>query len=121
MKEFPKEKVIFTGNPCSEDAIKAKAIDKSKFGLSKNKKLVLCVMGSLGASKINEYLVSTMSMFQNKDYEILYVTGKGEYEEIIKNKFPSNVKSVPYVDGLTGIMKNTDLIRVMKCSELKIF
>lgn len=110
IKEFPKEKVVFTGNPCSEDAKKAKPMDKSKFGLDKNKKLVLCVMGSLGASKINEYLVSVMPLFKNKNYEILYVTGKGEYEEIIKNKFPDNVKVVPYVDGLTGIMKNTDLI-----------
>lgn len=106
---FPKEKTIFTGNPCSEDAVKKEALDKSILGLSKYKKLVLIVMGSLGATTINNYIVSIKDKF-NKDYEILFITGKKDYEEIIKNKFPSNIKVVPYVDNLTRIMKNTDII-----------
>ena len=67
-------------------------------------------MGSLGSSKVNEFLVKTMGLFEKKDYEILYVTGKNDYEEIITNKFPSNVKVVPYIENMTRIMKNTDLI-----------
>lgn len=110
MNEFPKEKTIFTGNPCSEDAVKKTPMEKSTFGLKKDKKLVLFVMGSLGASKVNEFLVKCMSLFKNKDYEILYVTGNKDYDEIKKNKFPSNVKVVPYIDNMTRIMKNTDLI-----------
>jgi len=108
--EFPKEKVIFTGNPCSEDALKKTAMNKSEFNLSKNKKLVLFVMGSLGASKVNEFLIGTMKEFNSKDYEILYVTGNKDYDKIKKIKFPSNVKVVPYIDSITRIMKNTDLI-----------
>lgn len=110
INEFPKEKTIFTGNPCSEDAVKKEALDKSELGLSRNKKLVLFVMGSLGASSVNEFLVSTMNLFNNKDYEILFVTGNNDYENISKNKFPSNVKVVPYIENMTRIMKNTDLI-----------
>ena len=110
INEFPKEKTIFTGNPCSEDAVKKEALDKSELGLSKNKKLVLFVMGSLGASSVNEFLVSTMNLFNNKDYEILFVTGNNDYENISKNKFPNNVKVVPYIENMTRIMKNTDLI-----------
>ena len=110
LNEFPKEKTIFTGNPCSEDAIKKSPMSKSEFKLSKNKKLVLFVMGSLGASKVNEFLVDTMKLFNNKDYEILYVTGNNDYEKISKMKFPSNVCVVPYIDSMTRIMKNTDLI-----------
>ena len=110
LNEFPKEKVVFTGNPCSEDAIKKEPIDKKVFGLKETKKLVLIVMGSLGSSKINEFMVKSMSLFNNKDYEILFVTGKNYYDEIIKNKFPNNVKVVPYIDDMTRIMKRTDLI-----------
>lgn len=110
INSFPKEKVIFTGNPCSENAIKTKSISKKEFNLHENKKLVLFVMGSLGSSKINDFLVSTMSNFKNKDYEVLFVTGSNMYESIIKNKFPNNVKVVPYINNLAGIMKNTDLI-----------
>ena len=107
---FPKEKVVFTGNPCGEDAIRKEAIDKNELGLSKDKKLVLIVMGSLGASTINDYIVSIKDKFKNKNYEVLFVTGRNDYDNIVKNKFPDNVKVVPYVDGLTRIMKNTDII-----------
>lgn len=110
INEFPKEKTIFTGNPCSEDALKKKAMNKNEFKLSKDKKLVLFVMGSLGASKVNEFLIDTMKLFNNKDYEILYVTGNKDYHKIKEIKFPSNVKVVPYIDSMTRIMKNTDLI-----------
>lgn len=110
LNEFPKEKVIFTGNPCGEDAKKVKAVSKKIYGFSNTKKLVLFVMGSLGSSKMNEILCDKMDSFKNKDYEVLFVTGKDNYEETIKRKFPSNVKVVPYVEGLTGIMKKCDLM-----------
>lgn len=110
IKYFPNYKTVFTGNPCSEDALSAPVIDKNVFNLSKNKKLVLIVMGSLGSSRINNYIVNSMNMFNGRDYEVLFVTGKNSYEEVIKNNFPSNVHVVPYVNGMTGLMKNTDLI-----------
>ena len=107
---FKQNKVILTGNPCSEDALKVDKALKSEFGLSNNKKLVLFVMGSLGASKVNDFLIKTMSLFNNKDYEVLFVTGKNDYEKVMEHKFPSNVKVVPYIDKMTRIMKQTDLI-----------
>ena len=110
ISEFPKNKTIFTGNPCSEDALTVKTAKKSEFGLDDNKKLVLIVMGSQGAGTINDYLIENMKYFNNKNYSVLYVTGKDRYEETIKNKFPSNVKVVPYIENMTRIMKNTDLI-----------
>lgn len=109
-KYFPEYKTIFTGNPCSEEAIKKDAISKKEFGLSENKKLVLFVMGSLGSDKINNFLYKTMSMFLDKNYEILFVTGKDSYDEMKDKKYPTNVKIVPYIDDMTRIMKKTDLI-----------
>ena len=110
MNEFPKEKTIFTGNPVSEDAPKVKPMLKSEFGLDNNKKLVLIVMGSQGAGTINEYMKNTLSLFNDKDYSVLYVTGTNNYDDISKKKFSSNVKVVPYIENMTRIMKNTDLI-----------
>ena len=89
---FPKNKVILTGNPCSEDALGVIPCDKKEFNLSDNKPLVLFVMGSLGASKVNDFLIRTMSLFNNKDYEILYVTGKSDYDRIKQINFPRNVR-----------------------------
>ncbi len=110
MKYFSNNNVVFTGNPCSEDAILKKPIKKSVFGISDDRKLVLIVMGSLGSSRINDYLISVMSLFNNKDYDVLFVTGSKSYDDVSKNSFPNNVHVVPYVDGMTGLMKNVDLI-----------
>ena len=107
---FPKEKTVFTGNPCSEDAIKKPPMEKSELGLDPNKKLILIVMGSLGASTVNDILKETLPLVEQKPYQILYVTGKDDYEEISKCEFPSNVKVVPYINNMTRIMKRTDLM-----------
>ena len=110
LSEFPKYKTIFTGNPCSEEAIKKEALSKSSLGLDDNKKLVVFVMGSLGSEKATKILYKTMSSFSNKDYQILFITGNSYYDELKDKSYPSNVKVVPYIDDLTRIMKNTDLI-----------
>lgn len=109
-QHFPKEKTLFCGNPCSENAFNIESASKKEFGLAENKKLILFVMGSLGASKVNDFLVSTMTLFNNKDYEVLYVTGKQDYEKVKKINLPRNVKVVPYIDKITRIMKKTDII-----------
>ena len=114
MNLLPKEKVVFTGNPCSENAVKANAMNKKELNLTENKKLVYIVMGSLGSANVNKFLVKTMSLFNNKEYEILFVTGKDSYEEISKNKFSKNVKVVPYIENQVRIMKKADLI-ISRC------
>ena len=110
MNSFPKNKTVFTGNPCSENAIGVKEAKKSEFKLSDDKKLVLFVMGSLGSSKVNDFLIKSMSLFKDKKYEILFVTGNTDYEVIKKKKFPNNVFVVPYIDNMTRIMKKTDIM-----------
>lgn len=110
MGSFPKSKTVFTGNPVSEEALKAKPMKKSELGLNDNKKLVLFVTGSLGSGRVNDVLVKTMKQFENKDYQALFITGKGDYEKVNNNSFPKNVKVVPYLDDMSRILKNTDLI-----------
>ena len=105
-----KGKTLFTGNPCSEDALDKKPVKKSVYGINDKRKLVLFVMGSLGASRVNDYLVGVRDLFKDKDYDLLFVTGKKSFDSISKDDFPSNIHVVPYVDGLTGLMKNSDLI-----------
>ena len=108
--EFPKDKVILTGNPCSEKAIQTKVAKKSDFGLSEDKKLVLIVMGSLGSKTVNEKMEEYLYGFRNKNYEILFVTGEHYYDSIKSKRFPSNVKVVPFIKELPSVMKVTDLM-----------
>ena len=110
MKEFPNKKTIFTGNPCGENALKTKKITKEELGFDKNKKLVVIVMGSLGASTIHEFVKNNINNFKNKNYEILYITGKNNYDDIKAINCPDNFKVLPYLNNLAGLFFNTDLL-----------
>ena len=111
---FPKDKVYFTGNPCSEEALKIAPAKKSEFGLHESKKLVYIVMGSLGSSVITEKLKTSIKLFSDKKYEVLFVTGKASYEDISKVDIPDNVKIFPYIESQSRIMKKADLV-VTRC------
>jgi UDP-N-acetylglucosamine--N-acetylmuramyl-(pentapeptide) pyrophosphoryl-undecaprenol N-acetylglucosamine transferase len=105
-----KNKVIFTGNPCSEEALKKIKMNKSELGLVDSKKLVLIVMGSLGSNVINQKMKSMLTLFNNKDYEVVFVTGKNYYDDFKNLHLASNIKVVPYIDDLSRLMKATDIM-----------
>lgn len=109
IKEFPEYKTIYTGNPCSQEALKKEIVPKSKFGLT-NKKLVLIVMGSLGSEKITNMMKKIINLFETKKYEVVFVTGNNSYSEFQDIKLTPNVKVVPYIENLSGFMKNVDVM-----------
>lgn len=112
-KYFAKaKKVCYTGNPCGENALTGPKLSKKSLGLSENKKLVLIVSGSLGSNTINDFFAKVLS-YVNDDasYEVLYITGKSYYDDFIKNRsFSKNVKILPYLDNMSGLLQSTDLI-----------
>lgn len=111
MKYFDSKKVVYTGNPRSEEVLKTKPINKKEYGLEENKKLVVIVMGSLGSYTMNQRLMEMVPAFQGKTYEVLLVTGKNYYEDYQKLKnVPSNVHLVPYLENMLGVMQKTDII-----------
>lgn len=109
-KYFKGCNVYFTGNPRSEEACAATPLKKEKYNLSENKKLVLFVMGSLGSQTITNIMKNTIPEFKNKDYEVLYVTGKNYFDSYSDVKIPSNVKMVPNLPDMLDVLKKTNLI-----------
>ncbi len=111
-KFFPKKKVVYTGNPRSEEVFTAKKVSKDELGLglSNDKKLVVMVMGSLGSNSMNNHFKNTLPLFNNKDYEVVFVTGKAYYDEYKNIETTDNVKIVPYLDNMVDVLNNTDLI-----------
>ena len=103
-------KVAFTGNPSSEDAMNKPKIDKTTLGFIKDKKLVLIVMGSLGSKVINDKMKLMLQLFNNQDYEVLYITGKDYYYLFENLNLAPNIKVVPYIDNLSSLMKSVDLM-----------
>ena len=110
IKDFPNDKTIYTGNPRSEQIKDIEKIDKTTLGFKKDKALIIIVMGSLGSLTMTKKLKETLPLFKNKDYQVLLITGKDYYDEYKDIKLSSNVKLVPFVDNLLGLMKDTDLI-----------
>lgn len=111
---FKKEKVVFTGNPCNESALKTKLMPKKEIGLTENKDFVYIVMGSLGSDKMSNILIDMLNKFREKEYEVVLVTGKNYFEKVKNQKFPQNVKVVPYIDDQTRLMKQAKLV-VSRC------
>lgn len=111
-KYFGKEvNCVYTGNPCGDNVAKLKPISKESLGLSKDKKLVLVTSGSLGSSALNSKLVEFLRNSEKEDYEVLFITGKGNYDAFMKeNKFKKNIKVLPYLDNLSALFKSCDLV-----------
>lgn len=107
---FPKDKTVVTGNPCSENALNIPKALKSTFGLSYNKKLVIIVAGSLGSTTINAIMQNYLLQIRDKNYEVVYITGKNYYDEFMKKQYPSNVKVFPYIDNLSSLFKISDIV-----------
>lgn len=110
LKYFPNTKTVLTGNPRSEEIIKGDKANKKDYNLNNDKKLVLITTGSLGASTINNKIVNLLPKFSTKDYEILLVSGKENYDSLKNIKLPKNVKIVPYIENMASVLKTTDLI-----------
>lgn len=105
------KKVIYTGNPCGENALTIKKITKSSIGFKESDRLIIIVAGSLGSETFNSKFKAYLSTVEKENFKILYVTGKNHYDDFMKDiKFPKNVKVVPYFDNLAGILKSADLV-----------
>ncbi|GAA6426736.1 undecaprenyldiphospho-muramoylpentapeptide beta-N-acetylglucosaminyltransferase [Dielma fastidiosa] len=108
--ELGREKTRLLGNPRASIA-KQSVFDEAYYkslGLSMDKPLVLIVMGSLGSTSVNEAMVTALKEMK-ADIQILYVSGKQNYETM-KNKFSNkNIKVVDYVNQI-AIMEKVDCI-----------
>ena len=84
---FPKEKIVYTGNPVRAD-IEAMNVSReegcSHFQVSQERPVILSVGGSLGARSINQMVLGSLSFFKEHDIQIIWQTGKWMYEKARK-------------------------------------
>ena len=84
---FPKDKIVFTGNPVRADIEQMTATNEegcAHFGVDTAKPVMLSVGGSLGARSINRMVLDNLSFFKENDIQIVWQTGKWMYEEAEK-------------------------------------
>ena len=105
---FPKEKIIFTGNPIRKDVLDFSRKRQSAirhFHLDYNKKTVLVIGGSLGARTINQIIDKNIDFFIENNLNLIWQTGIG-YQE--KGEARVSKKSVKGVNAYAFI-KEMDL------------
>jgi len=79
---FPKEKIVFTGNPIRRNVLQLSgdvSVAKSKYNLDPSKKVLLIVGGSLGAKRINVLISNSLIFFKEHNIQVLWQTGKFYY------------------------------------------
>jgi len=111
---FPKEKVSYTGNPRAQEIASEpkNQLLTEQFGLTKALPTALIFGGSQGALRINEATMELLPKVPNKPYQVLYVTGKRYYDDVMK-KFPneiSHVKIVPFISNMQQILPNVSVV-----------
>lgn len=85
---FPAEKIRFLGNPIRSAIVSGMqdtAQAKEKMGLDKNKLTILSVGGSLGSRTLNNAWKENLENLQEKDYQLIWQTGKLDYDELSSN------------------------------------
>lgn len=83
---FPKEKIVFTGNPVRADIEQMTATaaeGRAHFGLEAEDRVLLSVGGSLGARSINEMIINHLHFFRENRIQLLWQTGRWMYDEAV--------------------------------------
>lgn len=121
-KEYLKRKdnVVFVGNPINlkkKDVNREEVLDE--LALLNNKITILVFGGSQGAQRINNAVVPLIKeeYFKEKDVQLILATGKKNFEDIKEDLKEAgkhiekieNVKILPYIYNMEGIMNSSDL------------
>ena len=83
---FPKDKIVFTGNPVRADIEQMSATaaeGRAHFGLNAEGRVLLSVGGSLGARSINQMIINHLHFFRENRIQLIWQTGRWMYEEAV--------------------------------------
>lgn len=111
---FPKEKVVFTGNPRASEVLNQDGKQgRESVGLRLDVPAVLIFGGSRGARPINEAVIKSFSEFSGKPYQVLYVTGDAHFDAVKKEVelvgSPHNVVIKPFIHNMPEVLAGIDL------------
>ena len=101
--------ILFTGNPVMKKITLSNKLQKSEFSNFENKysldsdtKTIVVLGGSLGAKSINQCILSNYVQTTQRNYSILWQTGKLYYQSI-REKVGSNTRNVHITDFISDM------------------
>ncbi|MCJ7933908.1 MAG: undecaprenyldiphospho-muramoylpentapeptide beta-N-acetylglucosaminyltransferase [Chryseobacterium sp.] len=113
---FPAEKIKFLGNPIRSTIISGMqetAVAKEKMGLNKDRLTILSVGGSLGSRTLNNAWKSHLNEIINKDYQLIWQTGKLDYKDILeetKDIDTRNIQILEFIKDMELAYSAADII-----------
>jgi len=113
---FPKEKIVFTGNPIRkglEGLVKKSEASLRYFGLDAELPVVLVVGGSLGARTLNDGIRAELDLIRTSGVQFLWQTGKIYYKDIHEEleKHPAgNVHELEFIQRMDLAYEAADLV-----------
>ena len=115
-KFFPKNKIIFTGNPIRQDLLEfesKKQLGISHFNLDKKNKTVLVIGGSLGARTINRTIDKNLLFFAENNLNLIWQTGKSyqkKAEQSVKEKAVKGINAYTFIEEMDLAYGAADII-----------
>ncbi|MCF8225713.1 MAG: undecaprenyldiphospho-muramoylpentapeptide beta-N-acetylglucosaminyltransferase [Bacteroidales bacterium] len=115
-KYFPKEKIVFTGNPVRQDLLLPAEETKASyahFGLKEDKKVILLIGGSLGAGSMNSCMMRNLEKLRRSGIQLLWQSGKYYHEkagEALDVSGAGNIVLLPFIREMNRAYQVADLI-----------
>jgi UDP-N-acetylglucosamine--N-acetylmuramyl-(pentapeptide) pyrophosphoryl-undecaprenol N-acetylglucosamine transferase len=110
---FPKDKIVFTGNPVRQDLLDSDSKTQegiSYFKLDANKKTLLILGGSLGARRVNQLIEKELDFLLASGVQVFWQCGKLYFEEYKKYNDKQNVQVVSFIDRMDLIYAAADFV-----------
>ena len=110
---FPKDKIVFTGNPVRQDLLDSDSKTQegiTHFKLDANKKTLLILGGSLGARRVNQLIEKELDFLLATGVQVFWQCGKLYFEEYKKYNDKQNVQVVAFIDKMDLIYAAADFV-----------
>lgn len=110
---FPKDKMVFTGNPVRQDLLDSDSKTQegiTHFKLDANKKTLLILGGSLGARRVNQLIEKELDFLLASSVQVFWQCGKLYFDEYKKYNDKENIQVVSFIDRMDLIYAAADLV-----------
>ena len=102
--------VFDTGNPIAPPTPERRTAALARFGLSGARPVLLVTGGSQGALAINRAVAGWLDAGGPRDADVLWVTGRGTYEEFASRHRPPAVQVIDFLDPMADGYAVADLV-----------
>jgi len=115
-KYFPKEKLMFTGNPVRKDILNTESKREraiAHFGFNSTERTLLILGGSQGARTINESILAGIDRLIDAQVQVIWQTGKAYFDnvkDLVKEKDLKRIRITDFLDYMDMAYAAADVV-----------